>query len=633
MPNGRPKNQNALRPRDLGAALQAKAFEIAEVPPEREALLTTVPPGVKSRPGQLPQHCPFPQCAQSTGYGACWLTPREWVLHLNSVHLSCGHIPSPEFLSHYHQGVCSQCRALVAAGKPCPTCLNRARKLWRRSVRRPSPSQPKPTDSARDASVEPCQHAIPFSATNAAQAAATAAAVSEPPVSNAGEFDSHVPSLDQFLASEVTTMLHVPKTLRPLWNSILSRLLADFLKYYSRVSFQKVLLAPKCLLCPLSRGGGGKKRLVAVINSRLQRWQRGEIQQLWSEALRRAPKIRETRSPAPAEEGGLESGLVRRVTSAVAEGAYSKGLSILADCSKLATVNAASLSQLRDLHPAGPSISPTPNASSPLEETSLRPKQVLRCLRRFKPLSAPGPSGLRHTHLLEAADVPSSSDRKAFKDLLVQWVLQSAAGNLPEWCAPWISGAKLIPLLKPNGGIRPIAVGEVLRRLTSKVLQAQLSDQLADLLAPVQLGVGIRGATEQIGRKLQRLLAENPALHVLQIDLSNAFNSVDRRGIEEGLASFALLYFLGSSSRMVNRHRYSATLKRFPPPRVPNRGTLWGRLSSLWLFTRWWNSCMMFPDWSISSSTLTTECLWVTRTLFSPSSRNIRKSSPSWGCM
>ena len=65
---------------------KAQAFEPAEVPPKR-ALLTTLPLGVKSNPGQLPHHGPFPQCAQSTGYGAGWLTPRELFLHLNSVHL------------------------------------------------------------------------------------------------------------------------------------------------------------------------------------------------------------------------------------------------------------------------------------------------------------------------------------------------------------------------------------------------------------------------------------------------------------------------------------------------------------------------------------------------------------------
>ena len=84
-----------------------------------------------------------------------------------------------------------------------------------------------------------------------------------------------------------------------------------------------------------------------------------------------------------------------------------------------------------------------------------------------------------------------------------------------------------------------MAVGEVLRRFTSKVLQTTFSDKLLDVLAPSQLGVGVRGATEQIGRKLGRLLQAQPHLHVLQIDLSNAFNNVDRQAIQRALSQHA----------------------------------------------------------------------------------------------
>jgi hypothetical protein len=118
-------------------------------------------------------------------------------------------------------------------------------------------------------------------------------------------------------------------------------------------------------------------------------------------------------------------------------------------------------------------------------------------------------------------------------------VESSATGSLPPWSGPWLAGAKLIPLLKPCGGVRPIAVGEVLRRLTSKVLQRRLSSQLTDILAPLQMGVGVRGATEQISRKLQGLLNANPGLQVLQVDVSNAFNSVDRHAIQRALGELA----------------------------------------------------------------------------------------------
>ena len=54
------------------------------------------------------------------------------------------------------------------------------------------------------------------------------------------------------------------------------------------------------------------------------------------------------------------------------------------------------------------------------------------------------------------------------------------------------------------------------------------SSRLSARFAPFQLGVGMRGATEHIVRKLRRVLKEYPKAFVLQVDLSNAFNSVDR---------------------------------------------------------------------------------------------------------
>jgi hypothetical protein len=68
-------------------------------------------------------------------------------------------------------------------------------------------------------------------------------------------------------------------------------------------------------------------------------------------------------------------------------------------------------------------------------------------------------------------------------------------------------------------------------------LQKTLSSRLTAALAPLQLGVGVRGASEQIARKLRRILDSNPGCFVLQVDLSNAFNSVDRSKIQAGLLS------------------------------------------------------------------------------------------------
>jgi len=193
----------------------------------------------------------------------------------------------------------------------------------------------------------------------------------------------------------------------------------------------------------------------------------------------------------------------------VAEGAFSKGISLLADETKLAPVSPETIAALQGLHPSGISLPARPALRRPFQDDELKPKQLLKSLRSFEPFSAPGPSGLRAMHLREAFDVPCLDAKHDLQELLLKWVETSVTGELPSWSGPWLASAKLVPLRKPGGGLRPVAVGETLRRLSSKVLQQVYSSRLASSLAPLQLGVAVRGAAEQIGRKLHRLLAED----------------------------------------------------------------------------------------------------------------------------
>ena len=67
-----------------------------------------------------------------------------------------------------------------------------------------------------------------------------------------------------------------------------------------------------------------------------------------------------------------------------------------------------------------------------------------------------------------------------------------------------------------------------MRGLTPRLVMQHHTAQLCARFAPLQLGVGMKGATEYITRKLRRVLREHPSASVLQVDLSNAFNTVDR---------------------------------------------------------------------------------------------------------
>ena len=105
------------------------------------------------------------------------------------------------------------------------------------------------------------------------------------------------------------------------------------------------------------------------------------------------------------------------------------------------------------------------------------------------------------------------------------------AGRVPEIVKPLLYGANHIALCKPDGGIRPIAVGNTLRRMVAKSISFLLRAQFGDHFRPRQLGCGTPGGCEAAVHATRRFLENstdtNPRI-VLKIDYNNAFNSIRR---------------------------------------------------------------------------------------------------------
>ena len=102
------------------------------------------------------------------------------------------------------------------------------------------------------------------------------------------------------------------------------------------------------------------------------------------------------------------------------------------------------------------------------------------------------------------------------------------AGKVPEVVAPYLCGARLHAAKKKDDGIRPIAVGNLLRRLAAKCAANAVAEKAATLLSPHQLGVGVRGGCEAIVHAARQALDKAGNKYILQVDLINAFNQADR---------------------------------------------------------------------------------------------------------
>ena len=93
-------------------------------------------------------------------------------------------------------------------------------------------------------------------------------------------------------------------------------------------------------------------------------------------------------------------------------------------------------------------------------------------------------------------------------------------------------GAKLTALIKIDGGLRPIAIGNTLRRIASKCAAGSkaLSEQ-QNFFGNVQVRCGTKRGAEIAAHSFRNLIErdDNPKCTVLlKLDFKNAFNSLNR---------------------------------------------------------------------------------------------------------
>ena len=90
-----------------------------------------------------------------------------------------------------------------------------------------------------------------------------------------------------------------------------------------------------------------------------------------------------------------------------------------------------------------------------------------------------------------------------------------------------ITNCRLIPLDK-QPGIRPIGIGEVLRRIMGKAVVMLLKPDILDSVGPLQLSAGQEGGCEAACHAMSDIFEEEACQGVLLIDATNAFNSLNR---------------------------------------------------------------------------------------------------------
>ena len=447
--------------------------------------------------------CPVQGCKAS------YASSQPLLNHIESAHLTRsdgGVVISDSFLSAYSRWLC--CGLFMPLNKACRECQHRGP---REHCRRP-------------------------------QAGVLHSSVAVGPEGPAYSELALVPpdvmaQTDELLSLSGGTLHHLPPACRKPLADALAEALRRLHEKHDAQSAWLVALLPRLVLFPLSRGGRKHNRhAVGVILDRLQRWSVGAYRELVAQAIQSSgggsKRKSKTKSSSDSTGDALDASVARGVINAVSEGSLSKAAKLL----KSRAVPSENVDELRKLHP--PRMAPvTPVAPESEAFLEFEVSEVRRACRSFPPGSTGGPSGLRPCHLVEML---KADEDDTLAQALADFVSDFNAGKIPEEARPWLCGARLIGLEKEPSGVRPIAIGEVLRHLAGKCLIARCQDDVVSRLLPQQMGVGVANAPEIISHAVQAW-AESARSDesLILVDFSNAYNSLDRQKMLEAIAAEA----------------------------------------------------------------------------------------------
>ena len=297
--------------------------------------------------------------------------------------------------------------------------------------------------------------------------------------------DHEYPSFDDIFSTSFPTIKRIPVCARQAVGRVLLGILQSIVFQESIIAWKKLFMFPKCILyCNQRRGRSFKP---SDIRKLCELWDTGHELELWNNVISRSIAYSKKVSKTSSCQQLLDRRRVSIATALAEERLFGKACRMLTS-SGIAANNEETWELLKAKHPYVP-IPSHPTNIPPHSSVDLLPSDfnIRAVLLSFPKDTSCGPSGLRVQHLLDAseASLPSSL-LSAFKAV----INKLASGRaLPE-IAEYLAGATVIALKKPGGNdIRPIAVGEVLRRLTSKCLCAIVKYKASEFFNPYQYGI------------------------------------------------------------------------------------------------------------------------------------------------
>ena len=344
------------------------------------------------------------------------------------------------------------------------------------------------------------------------------------------------PDLLAQLKVSLPTLRHCPKGARIQLAQYLSSAFEDCLSLNSTIPWYRLLCLPYIVLqAPLkSNKCNASFNVTKFVKNNILIWNAIGKNEVPILLLQEKLSIRNPKPHVVTKQNNLHL----KIEAKVAEGDITGAIRLLCSDDTLAPFNQSTLSLLKEKHPDHPTpeVFPEDPNSVPLVGTV---EEIQKAIFSFPAGSAGGLDAFRPQILKELSNIQSSVFADSFLNSLTNVCNLMLAGKIPADVCPLIYGASLTALNKKTGGIRPIAVGNTLRRLTGKVACFKIAQSLGVRLQPKQLGFAVKGGVEAGAHAARKYFnfSHDQIKVFLKVDFLNAFNMIRRDKLLQQVSS------------------------------------------------------------------------------------------------
>ena len=377
--------------------------------------------------------------------------------------------------------------------------------------------------------------------------------------------DAHLPSVEDVISSPIAAhnlFQTIPAGACPSLVRLMMKCMSQTftMKSHPKRMHEAILclhMIPRAVTRRLYKGEPGwrrEDRQLDALMGRIQRAMRGNHwAALWREAhdahhaafspARRPSLSSPTRiqiQPTDPQSRRRTAQLVSRLTQ---QGRYRRALQAVSPSAKADTLTRSVMAQLRSLHPQS-GIQVKSRRMDLLPPPMLMEESEVRsALMRMDKSSAAGTDAMS-VHLLRLLliDAALVGPNETGLSILTQFINLALRGLFPLESHQLLASARLVVLPKSNGKVRPVAVGNVLRRLIAKVAMKEATVESTGYLQPLQFATstpcGIDAMVHR-AREVVRVFGQKEDFVHVSIDAQNAFNMVERQRMLEAVQSHA----------------------------------------------------------------------------------------------